>query len=282
MSITKLILEIYDNILQINNNKVIVLFDKHKNIWFSLPHLLKALEYSTYRDEIKSINKIIDDNELSTYEKISNLSIIKLGNDNKIHPHTKMISEGGIYLLLNKSKKPLAIELKKQLYANVLPSLRKNGKFIVSKEDKKDLAKLNNKILKQSQKIKLYQQEIKRTQKQSYSSNKTGNGYIYVIEIDTPNEGKLTKCYKVGYTANIQKRMATYKTGNPNIKLIHHENIKCNKKQLEQCIINLNYLKKLKGHNEIICDISKDKILDEIEDCKKIIQKYSNEKISSK
>jgi hypothetical protein len=108
-----------DKTIQINNKNIIIIKDNYNKIWISLPHLLKALEYSTYRDEIKSINKIIDASEISSYEKIINTLQIKFSN-NKIHPHTKMISEKGVYLLVNTSKKPLVVELRKKLYVNYM------------------------------------------------------------------------------------------------------------------------------------------------------------------
>ena len=112
MSVASLIVEIYDNLLKLNNNEIIILFDKSKNIWLSLSQLLKALEYNSYRDEMKSIRDIVSDEDLSTYSQI-----IKDTKNNKlmkknIQPYMKMISEGGLYLLLNKSHKPLAVELK--------------------------------------------------------------------------------------------------------------------------------------------------------------------------
>lgn len=278
MSITKLIFEIYDNIVKINDKKIIVLSDKSKNIWFSLPHLLKALEYSTYRDEIKTIGNIVDNTDISTYEKILNNSNIK--PNHTVHPYTKMISEGGLYLLLSKSKKPLAISLKEELYTKVLPDIRKYGKFQVNNIEKKKLDKINDKITakihKQTQIIKNLKTEIKFTKKHLYPNNTTGNGFIYIIELKTPYNGKITKCYKIGYTANLEKRMSTYKTGNPNINLIYHENINCNRKQLEKCIVNLNHLKLLKHKTEIICDTNIHQLINEIKDCKKLLHKYSN------
>lgn len=70
--------------------------------------------------------------------------------------------------------------------------------------------------------------------------------------------------------------MATYKTGNPDVELEHYENINSNKKQLEKCIINLNILKLLKNKTEVICDTPLEKIKNEIEECKKLINKFSN------
>lgn len=126
---------------------------------------------------------------------------------------------------------------------------------------------------KLTRRIKNLDLELKRTQKQSYN-NRTGQGFIYVLKVNTIQNGYNKVCYKIGYTANLENRMATYKTGNPNIELAHHENINCNKKQLEKCILNLNTLKLLKNKTEIICNVSLEKIKEEIEECKKIINKF--------
>lgn len=128
---------------------------------------------------------------------------------------------------------------------------------------------------KLTRRIKNLDLELKRTKKYSYD-NKTGQGFIYIIRIKTQHNGYDKVCYKIGYTANLKKRMATYETGNPNIELAHKENIKCNKKQLETCILNLNTLKLLKNKTEIICDVPLKKIIEEIEECKKLINKFEN------
>lgn len=265
MSIVKLIFGIYDNIININNNEITIIFDKSNNIWFCLPQLLKALQYSTYRDVIKSILKIVDEKDISTFKEIYD-STTKNYENNKIQPHTKMINEGGLYLLLSSSRKPLAIELKKELYSKILPEIRKNGIYKINSNDKKEVNKL-------TKKLKLLSNERIRTQKHSYS-NTTGKGFIYILEIKTSHAGSNKTCYKIGYTSNLEKRMTTYKTGNPDVKLVYHENINCNKKQLEKCVMNLNYLKLLKNKTEVICDIPLNKLKAEFEDCRKLLSKY--------
>ena len=130
---------------------------------------------------------------------------------------------------------------------------------------------------KLTKKVVLYQQQLQLTKKQSYN-NTTGKGFIYILEINTPHNGKESICYKIGYTVNLEKRMNTYKTGNPNIKLVHYENINCNKKQLEKCVMNLNYLKLLKNKTEVICDVSLEKLKEELNDCKQLLDKHSDDK----
>jgi len=82
-------------------------------------------------------------------------------------------------------------------------------------------------------------------------------------------------CHKIGYTNNLERRLTTYKTGNLDIELVYSENLNCNKKQLETCVVNLNTLKLLKNKTEVICDVPLRKILEEIEDCKSLLNKHA-------
>ena len=96
------------------------------------------------------------------------------------------------------------------------------------------------------------------------------------MKVKVLKDGKEDKCYKIGYASNLNKRLETYKTGHPDIELVHQENVNVSKKQLEKCVLNLNIMKRLSNKNEIICNSSLDEIKNEIFDCKKLISKYSN------
>ena len=266
MNFHYLLEQIYNNIFSFNDTNILVLFDKNNTIWMSYNSILKSLGYN----DIKKLKKRIDikNNYFSTYEQIYSQSKLNKIKPDYQKPNEKFINESGIYLLLSKSSKEVAKQLSEKLFVEVLPELRKTGKFILNTDEAKDMKKLTRRI----QSLDL---ELKRTRKQTYN-NKTGKGFIYVLRIKTTHNGYEKVCYKIGYTANLEKRMATYKTGNPNIELAHHENINCNKKQLEQCILNLNTLKLLKNKTEVICDVSLEKIKDELEECKRLINKFSN------
>ena len=147
-----------------------------------------------------------------------------------------------------------------------MPELRNTGKFVLNTTEKQNMNKLTSKI-------KLYQKELKKTIKQSHQDT-TGNGFIYILRVKTIHNGNNKICYKIGYTSDIEKRLATYKTGNPDVELVHSENLHCNKKQLESCVINLNILKLLKNKTEVICDVPLKKILEELEDCKALLKKH--------
>ena len=273
MSISTILVEIFDNIIRLNGMDIIVLFDKSKNIWFSLSNILQALEYKTYRDEIKDIK--LKDEYISTYSKILKTSV-KNNNTTKyiknVQPHMKMISEAGLYLLLNKSRKPYAEQLKNELYTKVLPSIRKTGEYKVDSADKLKLKKLTKKL-----ELIQKEQSMKKLTTKKYTKyiNSSKKGFIYILKVKTLKAGIEKICYKIGYTSNLNKRLETYKTGHPDIELVHQENVNVSKKQLEKCVLNLNILKRLSSKTEIICDSSLGDIINEIKDCNKLINKYS-------
>lgn len=264
MSFSTTLREVYNNIFIFNGSKILLLFDKHNTIWLSFNNILRSLGYS----DLKKYRKRHDlcDSYFSSYEVIypqSKLNTIKIDYQK---PNEKFINEAGLYLLLSQSSKPVAKELSRMLFTDVLPDIRKTGKFALNSTDRKGMNKL-------TQKLKNYQTEVKRTLKQSFP-DKTGKGFIYVLKIPTTKNGVSKTCYKVGYTSNLEQRLTTYKTGNPDIELVHQENVECNKQQLEKCVLNLNTLKLLRNRTEVICDIPLKTIISEITDCKKLLEKY--------
>ena len=49
MTLGNLIIDIYQNILDINGNEILVLIDNSNKIWFSIRQILKTLEYKNVR-----------------------------------------------------------------------------------------------------------------------------------------------------------------------------------------------------------------------------------------
>ena len=52
MSLGNLIVNIYQNIIDINGNNLLVLNDNDNKIWFSIRQILSILEYKNVRKEI--------------------------------------------------------------------------------------------------------------------------------------------------------------------------------------------------------------------------------------
>ena len=273
MSISSFVTNIYDNILKFNNINIIILFDESNNIWFSYNNILNSINYKDAKTQKKRFN--LEDKFFDTYENIYKKSKSNKHNNNNIQPATKMINESGVYLLLSKSSKKIAKQLMENLFIDILPSIRKTGEYKVDSSDKLKLKKLTKKL-----ELIQKEQSMKRLTTKQYTKyiNSSKKGFIYILKVKMLKKGIEKICYKIGYTSDLNKRLESYKTGHPDIELVHQENVNVNKKQLEKCVLNLNILKRLQNNNEIICDSSLEEIINEIKDCKKLISKYSKKK----
>ena len=273
MSLGSLIVDIYQNIININGSDILVLTDNDNKIWFAFRQIIDILDYKNIRKEMKRIE--INKKEIITLEQLLDKipTSNKIDYTNNLQPTLKMISEAGLFILLNKSRKPYAETLKTEIFTKVLPSIRKTGDYKSNKADKLKLKNL-------TKKLELIQKEqtMKKLTSKKYTDykNSSGKGFIYVLKVKTLRSGKEEHCLKLGYATNLNKRLDTYKTGHPDIELVHQENVNVNKKQLEKCVLNLNIMKRLSTKNEIICDSSLKDIINEIQDCKKLLVKYSH------
>ena len=52
MSLGNLIVDIYQNIIDINGNQILIIIDNSNKIWFSLRQIFNVLEYKNIRTEI--------------------------------------------------------------------------------------------------------------------------------------------------------------------------------------------------------------------------------------
>ena len=272
--VVKFIIQTFDNLIKLNDVEISIFYDKNKKIWFSLRDVFNSLDYKNTKAEIKRLN--IESKHITDYKNISNkllhTNTIKNRKNKNFHPQLKLIDESGLYIVLNNSTKPLAKEFRDELFSNILPKLREDGEFKFNINDKAKLKKLTKKL-----QLIHKEQSMKRLTSKRYTDykNTSGKGFIYVLKIKTLKDGKEEICYKIGYATNLNKRLESYKTGHPDIELVYQENVNVSKQQLEKCVLNLNILKRLSSKNEIICNSTLKNIIDEIQDCKKIISKYN-------
>jgi anti-repressor protein len=120
-------LDIFNELLKINDETTIIIFDIYGNMWFSLTHVLKCLGY-------KNINKRIDAFDISIDNKkfYKNIEISqKASRIYNMHKNRLFINEPGLYEILSQSSKPLAKKFMHKYYTEIMPSIRKNGTFIV-------------------------------------------------------------------------------------------------------------------------------------------------------
>ena len=243
------ILDIYNSVLKYNNNEINFIIDFDGNIWFKFINITKMLNYKSRKDALRLIKK----------ENKKLIKNIKTINKTDNHPNTVFINEIGLYTFLIKSKMKEALNFQLWLVSDVLPNLRKFGKYEVNKKIKTKLKNLNNKI-KELEKANLIL-------KNNMTKNKYPIGeHVYVILDDSK--------YKIGYTKNLKKRLEVYNTGKANKStFVYYKKTKC-AYEIELCVKALlnKYIYK---SNKEFYNCSLDKIIEAINKCIKIEKKCS-------
>ena len=229
-------LDVFNKLLKINKNEIIIIFDINGDIWFGLKDIIRALGYksllNTYRMDIpKKYILTMENIDVSTF----------MGIPNKIQLKTKMINEPGLNYILSTSRKPLAKLFMDKYINEIMPQIRKTGKFILDNNNKIKLDIINQEL------YKIRQNNIDLLNNQRNVIYPIGNA-LYVIIIIKDNK----KYYKIGYTRNLNKRLKIYNTSFPYkilfnyYVLVYDNNIdKCIKKIMrnEEFIKNKEYYK---------------------------------------
>ena len=138
-----------------NETKIMILTDKDGMIWFKNKEICTILGYADTKNAVKIH---VDENDKMTFEKLC----MKIGGDLKSPPqdqdkmtfeklcmkrggvkftpphdqdkNTIFINESGLYSLIMSSKKQEAKQFKHWVTSEVLPSIRKTGKYEMEKE----------------------------------------------------------------------------------------------------------------------------------------------------
>jgi prophage antirepressor-like protein len=179
-------LDIFNRLLKVNENNILIIFDLDGEIWFALRDVYKVLGYN-------NINKVINYTIINTGNKeyYVNLSQCPRGHClTNMHPNQVFVNEAGLYEVLLKSTKPLAELFTYKLLTDIMPEIRKKGKYILKKSEKKKLDKLNNKIDNYQQELTYYYNK--------YKFEVSKDGYFYINENKVINNGKNITCYKIG------------------------------------------------------------------------------------
>jgi prophage antirepressor-like protein len=244
------IIDIYNNILKYNNKIINFVIDKDEIIWFKFSSICKILNYKSSKDALRD--------HIFNKDKIK-LKNLKLYFKIKDQPNTIYINESGLYTFLFKSRMKKALEFQLWMVNEVLPNLRKYGKYEVNKKIKNKLKNLNSKI-KELQKSN----EIL---KNNMTKNKYPiGGHIYVLLDEQYNK------YKIGYTNNLKKRLEVYNTGKANkINFAYYKKTKC-PTELELCVKAL-LNKYIYRSNKEFYNCSLEKIIEAISKCIKVEKK---------
>lgn len=139
-----------------NNHKLTIIYDEQNDIvWFSAKEIGRILGYKNIRI---SIHKNIKDKDRTIFENIRHLSVNTPKNTQK---HAVYINESGMYALVFASKLNSAKSFKDWVTSEVLPSIRKHGKYELTLEQEQDYMNQNAKLLEiiNEQKIIIDEQE---------------------------------------------------------------------------------------------------------------------------
>jgi prophage antirepressor-like protein len=200
MSSNNFFLDIFNKILKINENNIMIVFDINVNIWFKYKDILIALGYTSITKQLNllNINKI----NILKYNKIKVPQSYRVPYN--FQKNTLFINESGLYEILSISKKPMAKIFMNEYFTNIMPKIRETGKFIMNENDKNKLDKINIKLKNIEQKNKSL---INNQRNVIYPE---GNA-LYIIKKSSYNK----VYYKIGYTKNLNKRLKTYNTSFP-------------------------------------------------------------------
>ena len=253
-------LDIFNKILKFGEKQIKIIFDSNGDIWFGLRDVLKVLDYTNLDKAIHKISK-------QYKKKYKDLRVCPRGHTlSKNHqPNTIFINESGLYQILSNSTKPIAKLFMNKYFTEIMPQIRKFGKYEVSKKEMKKIKNLN-------EKIDNYKQELSHFEKKEYEKSK--NGYFYISEDITIHKGKELKCFKIGYCKDIQQRMSVYKVGHYKHKLLIYIPIVLDGKQLENCVKTKMRLHLKKLSSDTLCFTSLKKLKDEINSCNNFIKDH--------
>jgi hypothetical protein len=135
-----------------------------------------------------------------------------------------MINEPGLNYILSTSKKPLAKLFMNKYINEIMPQIRKTGKFILDNKNKIKLDIMNEKL------NKVNQNNIELLNNQRNVIYPIGNA-LYVIILIKNNKNY----YKIGYTRDLNKRLKTYNTSFP-YKILFNYYVLVKDKGIDKCI----------------------------------------------
>ncbi len=125
--------------------------------------------------------------------------------------HAIFINQSGLYELMLRSKKPKAIVFKRWIVGDVIPSIKKYGKYEATNETKAKLSTVNKKLSEYRKRIKVLENNQKKPQ---YPAG----GYVYIVH----PHGMPPNILKPGRTSDLNRRLNTYNTSLPdNMRVVH-------------------------------------------------------------
>lgn len=252
------IFDIKNGLILFDNNILDIIADVDDILWFNAKNVCIILGYNNTK---KAIRNHVDDNDRKYFMFIK--TKYKISKYKNFQPHSIYINESGLYSLLFKSRLEIGKKFKNWITSEVIPNIRKYGKYIMSEKYNKKLKKLNNEI----ENLKRENENIKNNLKmEKYPIG----GIIYVMK--TNKDG----IYKIGISNCLNSRCKTYNTSIvDNVNIVYYKKIDC-PIQFELCVKSLLYKYRYRNNREFyFCDLTK--IKNAIKNCMETINCYNSE-----
>jgi prophage antirepressor-like protein len=222
------------NIINFENNKIIVIIDNNKTIWFNAKQIGISLKYKQPK---KAITKFVEkDNKIQLKDININFKVEQ--------PDSIYINETGLNSLLILSRTKKSKKFLQWITKEVLPLMRRSS--IYSNND--EITLLQKKINELEYQNKLLKNDMK--------IEKFPNGAIvYVVEDYDINQEII---YKIGKTDDMNKRIKIYNTHSIHNKpVVYYVEINC-PLQLETCLKSMLYKYRIKNRKDFFnCSLIK-------------------------
>jgi prophage antirepressor-like protein len=174
------------NTFEFGGSKIFTITDRDSNVWFKGFDVANILGYVRERDAIR---QHVDDDDKRKRGDVSNRGDLERFEKNETNQI--MINESGMYSLVLRSKLESAKAFKRWITSEVLPSIRKTGRFKV------DL----NKAVKQNLVFKIENEFQLHTKVVDFIKNFYSNTLMTVCNPELSNNSvdKRIKCAQLGY-----------------------------------------------------------------------------------
>lgn len=231
-------MEIYDTLdksyIKYGNMRINVIIDKDDNLWFGAKSTARALGYKNLKDAIVKNVRSRDKRQLRHLEYVKGP---------KEHPQTLYITEAGLYKLMLRSRMPTAEDFTEWITHDVLPSIRKYGKYVLKKE-LNILMKKFNYLKNENEKMK---NDLK---KETFPEG----ALVYVVDYTDEEENT----YRIGMTINLNTRKQIYNTHMLHKRRIVFKQEVSNPIQLETCVRAMLYDYRYRDRKDFyVCPFSK-------------------------
>jgi prophage antirepressor-like protein len=201
------LIDLYNGLIKYNDNDIVIVIDNMNLIWFYGRQIAKILGYKRTQEIISRL----DPSNKKPYGDLKYYSQYKYN----VQDHAIFINESALYELTFKSRMPEAVRFKKWITSEVIPTLRKTGKYEIESKYVKKLEDTNEELKKYKKRVKVLENNQKK-------SRYPDGGYIYVLKAPGSNETN----YKIGKTKNLNKRLNTYNTTLPdNVVVIYKKKV---------------------------------------------------------